>query len=64
MLEVAQPEARARTRSHSRKFTWGIVDVLLGVVMFPFGVWLLVIQGLVNAATWLFSLGSPQPRRN
>lgn len=63
MLEVAQPEARPLTRSHPRKLTWGIVDVILALVMLPFGVWMLVIEGLVNAATWMYNQAAAQPRR-
>jgi hypothetical protein len=62
MLNAARPETRIHTRSHPRKFTWGIVDVILGLVMLPFGIWMLVIEGLVNFATWLFNQTSRQPR--
>jgi hypothetical protein len=56
MLETARPRTRATSasRSPSRRFTWGIVDVILGVVMLPFGIWMLLIQGMVNGITWLF----------
>jgi len=63
MFDVARPETRALTRSHPRKLTWGIVDAILALIMLPFGIWMLVIEGLVNGATWLFSGGSPSPRR-
>jgi hypothetical protein len=60
MLEAARHEARERTRSHPGKLTWGIVDTILGIIMLPFGLWMLVIEGLVNAATWLFNRASRQ----
>jgi hypothetical protein len=55
VLEVAQPEVRARARSHPRRFTWGIVDVILAVVLLPFGVWVLLIDRLVAGVAWVFS---------
>jgi hypothetical protein len=60
MLEAVQPEARQRTRSHPLKLTWGIVDTILGIIMLPFGIWMIVIEGLVNGATWLFNQASRQ----
>jgi hypothetical protein len=56
MLDIARPRTRASSasRSHPRRATWGIVDVILGVVMLPFGIWMLIIQGMVNGVTWLF----------
>jgi hypothetical protein len=47
MLEVARPEARAQTAGHTQRFTWGIVDVILGVLMLPFGIWMFLIERLV-----------------
>lgn len=62
MLDVARPEARTSVRSHSEKFSWGIVDAILALVMLPFGVWMLVIEGLVNGATWVLSGAASTPR--
>ena len=59
MLDVVRPEARPRIRSHPTKLTWGIVDAILALVMLPFGVWMLMIEGLVNGATWLLG-GKPK----
>jgi len=61
MLDVARPEARSAVRSHPKKLSWGIVDGILALVMLPFGIWMLVIEGLVNGATWLLS-GAATPR--
>jgi hypothetical protein len=55
VLEIAQPETRARTRSHPRRFTWGIVDAILALVLLPFGVWVLAIDRLVAGVAWLFN---------
>jgi hypothetical protein len=55
VLELARPEARARARSHSRRFTWGIVDAILALILMPFGVWVLAIDRLVAGVAWLFS---------
>jgi len=55
VLEIAQPETRARTRSHPRRFTWGIVDVILALLLLPFGVWVLAIDRLVAGVAWLFN---------
>ena len=61
VLEIAQPEARATVRANPRQVTWGPVDVILAIVMLPFGVWLFVIEQVVNGVNWLFGLGS-RPR--
>jgi hypothetical protein len=55
VLEIARPEARVRSRSHPRRFTWGIVDVILALVLMPFGVWVLAIDRLVAGVAWLFA---------
>ncbi len=49
MLEAARSETRARSRVQRQSYRWGIVDVLLGVLMLPFGIWLMVIEGMVRA---------------
>jgi hypothetical protein len=49
MLEIARPEVRTKTRSHPQRFSWGIVDTILAVLMLPFGVWMLVIEKMVGA---------------
>jgi hypothetical protein len=62
MLEVARPEARTGDRSHPAKLSWGIVDVILALVMLPFGIWMFIIESMVNGITWL--LNRPfEPRR-
>jgi hypothetical protein len=53
MLEVARPEARAHAGAQSRRSGWGIVDVILGVVMLPFGVWIWLIERMVGAISAL-----------
>jgi hypothetical protein len=55
VLDIARPEARARTTSHPRRFTWGIVDVILAVVLLPFGIWVLAIDRLVAGVAWVFN---------
>ena len=55
MLEVARPETRTQARSHPERFTWGIVDAILGLIMLPFGVWMLVIERMVRAVAALGS---------
>jgi hypothetical protein len=54
VLEVARPETRARVRSHPQRFTWGIVDVILAVVMLPFGIWMFLIERLVGSVAGIF----------
>ena len=56
MLELARPETRAQVRSHPEHSGWGIVDVILGVIMFPFGVWMVLIEGLIRAISALGAL--------
>ena len=54
VLEVARPEARGHVRSHPQRFTWGIVDVILAVVMLPFGIWMFLIERLVSSVAVIF----------
>ena len=54
MLEIARPEARTHARSSARRVTWGIVDVILGVLMLPFGVWMWLIERLVLTVSAVF----------
>ena len=53
MLELARPEVRPRARAAERRFAWGIVDVILGAVMLPFGVWIWIIERMVGAVSAL-----------
>lgn len=55
MLEIARPELRGRTHAQSRPFRWGIVDVILGVLMLPFAIWMFAIEGIVRAVAALGS---------
>ena len=48
MLDV-RSQTRIKARSEAHSYRWGIVDVLLGVLMLPFGIWLMVIEGMVRA---------------
>jgi hypothetical protein len=50
MLDV-RTQTRAAARPAERSYRWGIVDALLGVLMLPFGIWLLVIEGMVRAVS-------------
>jgi hypothetical protein len=58
MLEVARPEVRTRVRSHPERLTWGIIDAVLGLVMLPFGIWMLVIERMVRVVAAIGALGS------
>ena len=49
MLEAARSQTQTKSRAQRQSYRWGIVDVLLGVLMLPFGLWLLVIEGMVRA---------------
>jgi hypothetical protein len=53
MLEIARPETRTHVRSDPERIAWGTVDVILGVVMFPFAVWMWVIERMVMAISAL-----------
>jgi hypothetical protein len=61
MLDVARSKARTRARAQPRKYTWGIVDAILALVMLPFGIWMLVIEGLVNSVARLVNGRTPRP---
>jgi hypothetical protein len=47
MLDV-RTQSRATRTAAERSYRWGIVDVLLGILMLPFGLWLMVIEGMVR----------------
>ncbi len=47
MLELARPETRAAGREHPRQYGWGIVDIILGLVMLPFAIWMWLIDRMV-----------------
>jgi hypothetical protein len=49
MLEIARPEARNAARVEPRRYTWGIVDVILALVLVPFAVWVWLIDRMVWA---------------
>ncbi|MBV8714491.1 MAG: hypothetical protein JO020_28365 [Chloroflexi bacterium] len=51
MLEIARPETRTAVRAHPQRYSWGIVDVILAVVMLPFAIWMWLIDRMV----WLIS---------
>jgi hypothetical protein len=58
MMELVRPEARAvAAGSDARQPTWGIVDVILAILMLPFGIWMLVIDRMVAGMAWLFQGG-------
>jgi hypothetical protein len=48
MLDV-RSQTRATAKPQERSFRWGIIDVLLALLMLPFGIWLMVIEGMVRA---------------
>jgi hypothetical protein len=54
MLERAGPEVRVRS-AHSQRLAWGIPDVILAVLMLPFGLAVLLIERMVWVATVAFS---------
>jgi hypothetical protein len=58
MLELARPETRTHVRSHPERFSWGIVDVILGIVMLPFGIWMWLIERMVRGIVALGAVGS------
>ncbi len=53
MLEIARPEARTQGHARSERLAWGIVDVFLGIVMLPFGIWIWLIERMVLAISAL-----------
>jgi hypothetical protein len=58
MMELVRPQARAvAAGSDAQRATWGIVDVILAILMLPFGIWMLVIDRMVAGMAWLFQGG-------
>jgi hypothetical protein len=62
VLDVAQPEARARVDSQSARLGWGLVDAILALVLLPFGVWFLVIDRMVAGIAWVIDHATRQTR--
>ena len=53
MFEIARPEVRTRAHSQSERTAWGIVDVILAILMLPFGLWIWLIERMVLAVSAL-----------
>jgi hypothetical protein len=53
MLEIARPETRTDVRSRPASYRWGIVDVILALILLPFGLWFLVIDRAVAVIAWM-----------
>jgi hypothetical protein len=49
MLEIARPEIRSAVRVQPGRYTWGVVDVILALVLLPFAVWVWLIDRMVWA---------------
>jgi hypothetical protein len=49
MLEIARPETRSAVRAEPRRYTWGIVDAILALVLLPFAVWVWLVDRMVWA---------------
>jgi len=49
MLDITRPKTRVEVRAQPARFTWGIVDVILAIVMLPFGIWMWLIDRMVAA---------------
>ena len=56
MLEIARPETRSEVRAHPQRFSWGIVDVILAIVILPFAIWVWIIDRMV----WAIAKLQPQ----
>ena len=48
---AARPEPRAKVRSQPKSYGWNIIDVVLAVLMLPFGIWFFLIEGMVRGVT-------------
>jgi hypothetical protein len=55
MLERARPKTRVQQRSTDKHFTWGVVDVILAILMLPFGIAVFIIERMVVAVTSAFN---------
>jgi hypothetical protein len=55
MQELARPAGRVAARAQPRGPSWGIVDVILAILMLPFGIWMFVIDRMVAAIAAVFS---------
>ena len=62
MLEIARPEVRAQVRSKPSSYRWGIVDVILALILLPFGVWFLLIDRTVAVIAWIIDDMGPALR--
>jgi hypothetical protein len=62
MLETARPEVRARVRAQPTRYRWGIVDIILALLLLPFGVWFLLIDRTVAVIAWMIDDMRPAMR--
>lgn len=62
MLEIARPEARAQVQARPHDYTWGIVDVILALILLPFGIWFFLIDRTVAVIAWMIDDMGRAPR--
>ena len=62
MLEIARPEVRTQVRSKPASYRWGVVDVILALILLPFGVWFLLIDRTVAVIAWMIDDMAPALR--
>ena len=57
----ARTHAGAAQRVQAQAGTpgWGIVDVILALIMLPFGVWMLLIDRMVAGIAWIIDIHPP-----
>jgi hypothetical protein len=62
MLEIARPETSTQVRSRPNAYHWGIVDVILALILLPFGIWFLLIDRTVAVIAWMIDDMGRAPR--
>jgi hypothetical protein len=50
--EYVRPQTRVQALGHTQHSGWDLVDIILGIIMLPFGVWCLLIESMVAGLTW------------
>jgi hypothetical protein len=53
MLNVARSERQVRAHARTERDGWSLVDLILAILMLPFGIWIWLIERVVSAVSAL-----------
>jgi hypothetical protein len=55
--DQVHPQTRVHVLRHTQRSGWDLVDIILGIIMLPFGIWCLLIESMVAGMTWALDRG-------